>query len=62
MNFKEFRRGVTGQSVEQNRMFRTEFKIPFKTNIFLLMVWVFYAKWVYMIRSFKVKRGQKNDD
>ena len=59
MNFKEFRKGVTGQVEKENAMFRIEYKIPFKTNLFLLAVWVFYAKWVYLVRGIK---GKKNDN
>ena len=54
MTFKKFRNGVCG--IDEN----LKVKIPFKTTLFLLLVWTFYAKWVYMYRS--IKERKNNDD
>jgi len=60
MNFKKFKAGVMGEVLNPDLLENNQkTKTPFSTTLFLLLVWIFYAKWVYILRERKAKNDIK---
>lgn len=62
MKFKDFKYGVLEQSFKdrglENIKIGQKVKTPFSTTLFLWLVWIFYAKWVYMYRTLKDRKNK----